>query len=246
MSYIGTTKIGKMYLGNTEIAKAYLGNTLVFQKGGGGGGLPTGLQALTYFDTDGSNYILTPIQYASGHTFKITEDVQFLGNTNGKGTGWNAGGALTVMSSGVNRYYGDGAAALSPNIKTSNRVTATVEIGTGGNTTVSAVYNGNTSSHTRSNSSLSTYAGTTGYPIGTMTSSGGGVPSDGISLRFYSISIEKDDVVVFAGIPVITTASYENAQGVTVPSGTVGIYDSVSGELYTKSGGSNDFTPSGE
>ena len=34
MSYIGTTKIGKMYLGNTEIAKAYLGNDLVFQKGG--------------------------------------------------------------------------------------------------------------------------------------------------------------------------------------------------------------------
>lgn len=35
MSYLGTTKIGKMYLGNTGIAKAYLGNTLVFQNGGG-------------------------------------------------------------------------------------------------------------------------------------------------------------------------------------------------------------------
>lgn len=35
MSYLGTSKIGKMYLGSTEIAKAYLGNTLVFQKGGG-------------------------------------------------------------------------------------------------------------------------------------------------------------------------------------------------------------------
>ena len=31
MSYIGSTKIGKMYLGSTEIAKAYLGNDLVFQ-----------------------------------------------------------------------------------------------------------------------------------------------------------------------------------------------------------------------
>lgn len=246
MSYIGTTKIGKMYLGATEIAKAYLGNDLVFQNGGGGGGLPTGLQALTYFDTDGSNYILTPIQYASGHTFKITEDLQFLVNTTNKGTGWNAGGALAVFASSVNRYYGDGAAALSPYIATSNRVVATVQIGTSGYTTVSAEYNGATSSHNRSNSSLASYAGTTGYPIGCMTSNGGGVPSDGISLRFYSISIEKDDVVVFAGIPVITTASYENAQGVTVPSGTVGIYDSVSGELYTKSGGSNDFTPSGE
>jgi len=35
MSYLGTTKIGKMYLGNTGIAKAYLGNTLVYQNGGG-------------------------------------------------------------------------------------------------------------------------------------------------------------------------------------------------------------------
>lgn len=34
MSYIGTTKIGKMFLGSTEIAKAYLGSDLVFQKGG--------------------------------------------------------------------------------------------------------------------------------------------------------------------------------------------------------------------
>lgn len=40
MSYIGTTKIGKMFLGSTEIAKAYLGNTLVFKKGGGSSAVP--------------------------------------------------------------------------------------------------------------------------------------------------------------------------------------------------------------
>ena len=34
MSYLGTTKIGKMFLGSTEIAKAYLGTSLVFQNGG--------------------------------------------------------------------------------------------------------------------------------------------------------------------------------------------------------------------
>ena len=32
MSYIGSTKIGRMFLGGTEIAKAYLGSVLVFQK----------------------------------------------------------------------------------------------------------------------------------------------------------------------------------------------------------------------
>ena len=35
MSYIGSTKIGKMYLGTTEIGKAYLGNNLVYQQGSG-------------------------------------------------------------------------------------------------------------------------------------------------------------------------------------------------------------------
>lgn len=40
MSYLGTTKIGKMYLGSTEIAKAYLGNDLVYQKGGGSSAVP--------------------------------------------------------------------------------------------------------------------------------------------------------------------------------------------------------------
>ena len=34
MSYIGSSKIGKMYLGSTEMAKAYLGSSLVYQNGG--------------------------------------------------------------------------------------------------------------------------------------------------------------------------------------------------------------------
>lgn len=35
MSYLGTTKIGKMFLGSTEIQKAYLGSVLVFSQGSG-------------------------------------------------------------------------------------------------------------------------------------------------------------------------------------------------------------------
>ena len=52
MSYLGSTKIGKMYLGNVGIAKAYLGNTLVFQSGGG---IPDG--PVDWIETDGSAYI---------------------------------------------------------------------------------------------------------------------------------------------------------------------------------------------
>ena len=56
MSYIGTTKIGKMFLGSTEIAKAYLGDTLVFRKGGAATGIPyirntVGSGNASYIDT---------------------------------------------------------------------------------------------------------------------------------------------------------------------------------------------------
>lgn len=55
MSYIGTTKIGKMYLGTTEIAKAYLGTDLVFQNG-----LP--YTPVEYIEGDGTAYIDTGVK----------------------------------------------------------------------------------------------------------------------------------------------------------------------------------------
>ena len=67
MSYIGTTKIGKMYLGNTEISKAYLGSNLVFQSGGPvpppAPVLPEGYTALEYIENPLGNsaYIDTGI-----------------------------------------------------------------------------------------------------------------------------------------------------------------------------------------
>lgn len=61
MSYLGTTKIGKMFLGTVEIAKAYLGTNLVFQNGGS----PTPpTPTIVYHDRvrfDGTAYILTDI-----------------------------------------------------------------------------------------------------------------------------------------------------------------------------------------
>lgn len=52
MSYLGTTKIGKMYLGSTEIAKAYLGTNLVFQNGPV---IPDG--PVDWIEADGTAYI---------------------------------------------------------------------------------------------------------------------------------------------------------------------------------------------
>lgn len=72
MSYIGTTKIGKMFLGNTEIAKAYLGTDLVFRKGGGGI-LPVGYDQLTYAEVPlySSAYINTGIVATNNTGFEV-------------------------------------------------------------------------------------------------------------------------------------------------------------------------------
>jgi len=56
MSYLGTTKIGKMFLGTVEIAKAYLGDDLVFQNGPV---LPDG--PVDWIETDGVAFIDTGI-----------------------------------------------------------------------------------------------------------------------------------------------------------------------------------------
>ena len=67
MSYIGTTKIGKMYLGSTEIAKAYLGNNLVYQSGA----TPLPYTPVEYIETDGTAYIDTGIKGNSPRSFEV-------------------------------------------------------------------------------------------------------------------------------------------------------------------------------
>lgn len=54
MSYIGTSKIGKMFLGDTEIAKVYLGSNLVYQN------KPYDAQ-VEYLESTGTQYIDTGI-----------------------------------------------------------------------------------------------------------------------------------------------------------------------------------------
>lgn len=72
MSYLGSTKIGKMYLGSTEIVKAYLGTNLVFQKGGSptpptpsGQRLPDGYTELAYVLTHSTAWIDTGVAGAA-------------------------------------------------------------------------------------------------------------------------------------------------------------------------------------
>lgn len=69
MSYIGTTKIGKMYLGNTEIAKAYLGTDLVFQKGGSPAIVPVLYEYLIF---DGDSGIATNVPIPTNGSIRIS------------------------------------------------------------------------------------------------------------------------------------------------------------------------------
>lgn len=214
--------------------------TLISQiSGGGGGGGDLPITRLEYLQTDGNNYILTPIQYVSGHTYLIINDIQFVTITNGKGTGWNAGGAIVVYGSN----YSHGNSNLSPSVGASNRATILTAIASGTTKMVAVYNNGTASTGSRSNSSLGTYAGNTGFPVGCLTSSGGGVPSDGTAMKIYALKIYKDNVVVFDAFPVVTTDSMENDQGALVPSGTIGLYDTITKKLYTNRGNGTDFTP---
>jgi hypothetical protein len=170
--------------------------------------------------------------------------MQFLADESGRGTGWNAGGAVTIHGAANTFNYSDGSGtALSPSISRDKRVVVTISMNTNGQTVVSAVYNGTTSSHTRSNTSLLSYAGSTGYPIGTMTGNGGSVPNSATSIRVYSVQIKKDSVLLFNAVPAIAVASILNDQGITVPSGTVGLFDKENSVFYTNRGSGQDFTP---
>lgn len=55
MSYLGTTKIGKLYLGTTSLGKLYLGDDLIFQQGGSPAQYDAQIEYLQ--SADGGQYI---------------------------------------------------------------------------------------------------------------------------------------------------------------------------------------------
>lgn len=90
MSYIGTTKIGKMFLGTTEIAKAYLGTDLVFQNGGSPTPPPGPVIPYTqveYIQSSANKYINTNIEvnlirrYITHSQFNVATSAKAEGST---------------------------------------------------------------------------------------------------------------------------------------------------------------------
>lgn len=243
------TAISALQSASSDIASAISAKGVTVPSGSGfddyagligqiSGSEPFPFTKLSYLQTNGSNYLLTPITYSSSSVYTIVMRANIISGSTNYGTGWNAGCALTIN----NNNYANGSSSLSPSIAINNTIDLLQIVGSG-TTTYVALKAGATSTASRANTSLSTYAGSTGYPIGSMTSSGGGVPYHGVSLRLYGITIIKDSKLVFNGIPVISTSATQNDRGQTVSSGTVGLYDSVTKLFYTNRASGTDFTP---
>ena len=206
------------------------------------GSEPFPFTKLSYLQTNGANYIITPVTFSSSSSYVIQMKLNIVSGSQNYGTGWNAGGGLFVQKSGSSFVYGNGSTALSAAIAINNIIELNMVIGSG-TTNYVALKDRVISSASRANTSLSNYAGTTGFPIGVTTNTGGTVPHNGVSLRLYGISIKKDFALVFDGIPVISTEATENDRGQTVQSGTVGLYDFVTKKFYTNRASGTDFTP---
>lgn len=128
MSYIGTTKIGKMFLGNTEIAKAYLGTDMVFQKGGGS--IPPGATPVSwlcnntfgeYIDT-GINPDNTTIVEIVYRDFLDTSGFMFgsrVASTNAA-YAFSSNGGNKVRSDCMNRVYYSSTGLGSHTVRQSN------------------------------------------------------------------------------------------------------------------------------
>ena len=144
---------------------------------------------LSYLQTNGTNYLLAPVKYSSQDVITINMRMNIVSGNANYGTGWNAGGGVFIYNSqNYGKLYGNGSSQLSPGISLNNIIDLSYTIGNG-TTAYIASKGGTISTASRTNSSLATYAGNTGYPIGVTTNSGGSVPYTGVTMRLYEISI---------------------------------------------------------
>lgn len=81
MSYLGTTKIGKIYLGSTALGKVYLGSDLVYQTGGGPtpppGPIPAGAIACEVIYSDGTDSFI-PTSFVPLPTMSYEADLLYV------------------------------------------------------------------------------------------------------------------------------------------------------------------------
>ena len=246
MSYIGTTKIGKLFLGTVEISKAYLGNDLVFKKGG----TPLPYTPLSYIETDGVAYINTniagtPAKSAEIKVLPVTgQDSQtFLGSS---GSTTDGEGKKFVMFyarqlSADNRYHLCGgyyyliSASTSPDVNNSV-INGTPLIGKTsfkkGAQTISAKQEGESSFTSVSKTYSSTVSSTLKMYLLAENRNGSVVNKCQSGTRLYYCKIYSDSTyatLIFDGVPCLYNGEY-------------GIWDRVSDSFFGNAANSGAFS----
>lgn len=192
-------------------------------------GIPDTYRELTYIQGDGTQYILTGVQYDSNSSYELSTTLRASSSqTTPSGSGWSNGAAVRFESSNNNLFYSNGSSSVTP-IAAATKTDVTISFDPTQSTTSNynyipegvAVY-----SDSRSNSGL---LATTNYPLLAYTDSSGisGIMSGSI----YRFTAKKDGVVIGDYVPVQRISDNE-----------VGLYDIINNVFYINSG-SGDFIP---
>lgn len=180
-------------------------------------------QRLEYLESTGTQYIDTGIVYDNSKTYEIMQDIVLTENIKSSGSGWNAGGAIVDYAG----YWSDGTNRTTFDI--TNRILINIKINSGADSLTEYSYkrisDGEIQTTSRSHSSLGTYAGTTGYPLFCMTTSGGTVPYALTKAKIYASQIKVDGVLVRNLVPVLRKSDNE-----------LGMLDLVEGKFYGNAG----------
>lgn len=189
--------------------------------------LPSGYQELESISATGTQYILTGITYTSWHTYEFNHKL-FVDSTtdSSKWSWWNAWAGIRMYDDSWTLKYSWGwASSIIWNAGQSLDVTISVDNWT---STYEYTVGSTTSSLTRSNTSLSSYAGSISYPLFITTVNNGWwtlYTGSEMTATYYYFEAKDNNVLVRKMYPAKRLA--DNA---------IWMYDVVNDQFYTNSG----------
>ena len=176
--------------------------------------IPSEYQQVEYIDTNNQAITQDDLVYNNSHTFRYELDCQFNAQAISKYQGIDAGCAISATSGGY--HNGSGTITISGSPLDRNLISLNATSGT----TYYTIYNNGTQigSGSRGNSSLATYSGGNGYPIGFRSRSN----ISASNIKVYGLKIYIDDVLERDYIPCYRKADNK-----------VGLYDIVGNNFIT-------------
>ena len=189
--------------------------------------LPSGYQELESISSTGTQYILTGINYTSWHTYEFNHKLFVDSSTSSaKWSWWNAwAGIMMYDDSWTLKYSWGWASSIMWNAGQQLDLTISVDSWT---STYEYTVGSTTSSLTRSNSSLASYAGNISYPLFVSTVNNGWwtiFTSSEMTATYYYFEAKDNDVLVRKMYPAKRLAD-----------NVLWMYDVVNDQFYTNSG----------